>query len=187
MKLKREFLKDLGLTDEQIEKVMAEHGRGIEKFKEDLDAANTQIETLEEQLKTANETIEEFKEMDIEAIKQAAEDYKTKYEKATQEAEEKLNKIKFDYALEKALTGAKARNIKAVKALLDLENLKLADDKILGLDEQLEKIKEENDFLFESEDSQKLPKFVSPGGDNTKTSTGIIDISKLAEQASIRK
>ena len=36
--MKREFLKDLGLTDEQIEKVMAEHGRGIEKFKEDLDA-----------------------------------------------------------------------------------------------------------------------------------------------------
>ena len=28
--------------------------------------------------------------MDIEAIKQAAEDYKTKYEKATQEAEERL-------------------------------------------------------------------------------------------------
>ena len=164
MKLKREFLKDLGLTDEQIEKVMAEYGRGIEKFKEDLDAANTQIETLKEQLKTANETIEEFKEMDIEAIKQAAEDYKAKYEKATQEAEEKLNKIKFDYALEKALTGAKARNIKAVKALLDLENLKLADDKILGLDEQLEKIKEENDFLFEAEVKEKTPKFVRPGG-----------------------
>ena len=185
--MKREFLKELGLTDEQIEKVMAEHGKGIEKFKEDLDAANTQTETLQEQLKTANEMIEEFKGMDIEAIKQAAEDYKAKYEKATQEAEEKLNKIKFDYALEKALTGAKARNIRAVKALLDLENLKLADDKILGLDEQLEKIKEENDFLFKSEDNQKLPKFVGPGGDDTKTSTGTIDISKLAEQASIRK
>ncbi|NLY77321.1 MAG: hypothetical protein GX080_04430 [Tissierellia bacterium] len=49
--------------------------------------------------------------------------------------------MKFDYALEKALTVAKARNIKAVKALLDLENLKLADDKILGLDEQLKKSK----------------------------------------------
>lgn len=162
--MKREFLKDLGLTDEQIEKVMAEHGKGIEKFKEDLDAANTQIETLKEQLKTANETIEEFKGMDIEAIKQAAEDYKAKYEKATQEAEEKLNKIKFDYALEKALTGAKARNIKAVKALLDMEGLKLTEDKILGLDEQLEKIKKENEFLFETDDKKEPPKFVRPGG-----------------------
>lgn len=62
---------------------MAEYGKGIEKFKEDLGTAETQIETLKEQLKTANKTIEDFKGMDIESIKQAAEDYKTKYETAT--------------------------------------------------------------------------------------------------------
>ncbi len=54
--------------------------------------------------------------------------------------------MKFDYALTAALTGAKARNSKAVKALLDMDGLKLNDGKIIGLDEQLSQIKEENAF-----------------------------------------
>ena len=60
--------------------------------------------------------------------------------------------MKFDYALTAALTGAKARNSKAVKALLDMDGLKLNDGKIIGLDEQLSQIKEENSFLFESDE-----------------------------------
>ncbi len=38
-------------------------------------------------------------------------------------------RIKFNHAIEKALAGAKAKNIKAVKALLDMEGLKLTDEK----------------------------------------------------------
>ena len=49
-------------------------------------------------------------------------------------------------------TGARARNSKAVKALLDMDGLKLNDGKIIGLDEQLSQIKEENGFLFESDE-----------------------------------
>lgn len=185
--MKREFLRELGLTDEQIDKIMAENGKDIEKYKTLAETKEAELKQIKQQLEEANAQIEKFKDMDIESIKAAAEDYKQKYEKAKEEAQREIEQIKFNYAIEKALTNAKARNVKAVKALLDLENLQLADDKILGLDEQLERIKEENDFLFESEDNQKLPKFVGPGGDDTKTSTGVLDISKLAEQASIRK
>ena len=185
--MKREFLRELGLTDEQIDKIMAENGKDIEKYKTLAETKEAELKQVKQQLEEANAQIEKFKDMDIESIKAAAEDYKQKYEKAKEEAQREIEQIKFNYAIEKALTNAKARNVKAVKALLDLENLQLADDKILGLDEQLERIKEENDFLFESEDNQKLPKFVGPGGDDTKTSTGVLDISKLAEQASIRK
>src|SRR5690606_30785144 len=174
--MKRDFLKELGLTDEQIDKIMAENGKDIEKYKTLAETKEAELKQVKQHLEEANAQIEKFKDMDIESIKAAAEDYKQKYEKAKEEAQKEIEQIKFNYAIEKALTEAKARNIKAVKALLDLEKLKLADDKILGLDEQLEKIKEENDFLFESEDNQKLPKFVGPGGDDTKTSTGVIDI-----------
>ncbi len=67
--------------------------------------------------------------MDVEGIKAAADEYKQKYEKAKEEAEKELEKIKFNHAIEKALAGAKAKNIKAVKALLDMEGLKLTDEK----------------------------------------------------------
>lgn len=164
--MKREFLKELGLTDEQIDKIMAENGKDIEKYKALAETKEAELKQVKQQLEEANAQIEKFKDMDIESIKAAAEDYKQKYEKAKEEAQKEIEQIKFNYAIEKALTEAKARNVKAVKALLDLDNLKLTDDKILGLDEQLEKIKEENDFLFEVEKKEKVPTIVRPGGSN---------------------
>lgn len=162
--MKREFLKELGLTDEQIDKIMAENGKDIEKYKTLSETKEAELKQVKQQLEEANAQIEKFKDMDIESIKAAADDYKQKYEKTKKEAQREIEQIKFNYAIEKALTEAKAKNIKAVKALLDMEGLKLTEDKILGLDEQLEKIKEENDFLFEAEVKEKTPKFVRPGG-----------------------
>lgn len=171
--MKREFLKELGLTDKQIDKIMAENGEDIEKAKgdleskeSDLEAKKTEIEILQGQLKEANTQMEKFKEMDIDSIKAAADEYKEKYESAKADAEKELENLKFNHAIDKALTGAKARNTKAVKALLDMEGLKLTDDKILGLDEQLEEIKKENEFLFEVGKKDKPPKIILPGGDN---------------------
>ena len=46
--------------------------------------------------------------------------------KANHESE--MNQLKVQFAVEKALTGAKAKNIKAVKALLDLDDAKLDKD-----------------------------------------------------------
>lgn len=190
--MKREFLKELGLTDEQIDKVMAENGKDIENAKgnttelqTELKTKETELETLQEQLKNANKQIEEFKDMDIDAIQKAADDYKEKYETAKTEAEEELEKIKFEYALDKALGDAKAKNTKAVKALLELDNLKMTDEKILGLDEQLESIKKENDFLFEYE--QQTPTFVLPGnnlkGDENEVSIGAKLAKNVMEQS----
>lgn len=179
--MKREFLKELGLTDEQIDKVMTANGKDIENAKKgveekeaELKAKEAEIETLQEQLKKANKQIEDFKDMDIEGIKAAADEYKQKYEKAKEEAEKELEKIKFNHAIEKALAGAKARNIKAVKALLDMEGLKFNDGEIVGLKDQLERIKSENDYLFDSDDG--TPEIVLPG---SKGKDEPVDFSKL--------
>jgi len=153
--MKREFLKEMGLTDEQIDKVMSENGKDVEKakgdlekVKNDLQAKETELDTTKVQLNTANETIESYKSMDIEAIKKSAEEYKFKFEEAQKKAKADMEKLQFDHALENALNKAGAKNTKAVKALINLEGLKLNKDEIIGLKEQLEKIKEENDYLF---------------------------------------
>jgi len=150
--MKREDLKKLELADDVIDQIMKLHGQDIEAQKTQAETAEKQVETLQGQLKDANKTIEGFKDLDVDAIKAAADDWKGKAEQAQKDAEAQIQQLKFEHALEGALSGAKAKNPKAVKALMDMEALKLTDDgSIVGLKEQIEKVQSENDYLFDSD------------------------------------
>lgn len=164
-------------TEEIDKKISAEIGKAFVS-KADFNAANEAKKTLEGQLSEANKQIESFKELDIDGIKKAAEDYKTKFEQAEAEGKKKLEALQFEHALESALSGAKAKNAKAVKALLDLDGLKLNNGEVIGLKEQLEKIKADNDYLFESDKNN--PTIVKPtpgasvtGGDALRAVMGL--------------
>lgn len=190
----KEQLLELGLSEEQIKEVFKLNGIAVNNAKGDLatketelETKDTEIKTLQRQLETANKEIESFKELDIEEIKQRAEDYKKKFEDAEKKAKEDLEKLKFDHLLEKALTGARAKNAIAVKALLDMEGLKLNNDEIVGLNEQLEKIKEENDYLFEVEDTDPAPKFTTKTNRIVDNDTKKFNITDILEKANIRK
>ena len=149
--MNKKDLLDLGLDEDTVQKIIIMHGKDIEKHKADLEAKDGEAKALAAQLAEAGQTIESFKAMDVEGIKAAAEDWKSKAELAQQEAEKRIAAVKFDHALQDALREAKARNPKAVKALLDLEKIKLSDEGGLeGLEEQLTAVKTDNDFLFES-------------------------------------
>ena len=165
--MKTEFLKSLNLSQEVIDKIMAENGKDIaveqkkaEKVIQERDSYKLKAEYLETQVNDANTEIQKFKDMDIDGIKKAADDWKETAEKAKADADKQISQMKFDYALSAALTGAKAKNTKAVKALLDMDGLKFNDNdgKIVGLDEQLAQIKTDNDYLFESD--EPAPEFV---------------------------
>lgn len=70
--------------------------------------------------------------------------------------------------MELALTNAKAKNTKAVKALLDLSKIDLDGDTVKGLDDQIKQLAEAEDskFLFgTSEGGNKPPGFkgIKPG------------------------
>lgn len=163
--MKTEFLKSLNLSQEVIDKITAENGKDIaveqkkaEKVIQERDSYKLKAESLETQVNDANTEIQKFKDMDIDGIKKAADDWKETAEKAKADADKQISQMKFDYALSAALTGAKAKNAKAVKALLDMDGLKFNDGKIVGLDEQLAQIKADNDYLFESD--EPAPEFV---------------------------
>ena len=150
--MKREELKALELSDEAIDAVMKLHGKDIEDSNTRAAETDQTIKDLQKQVADASKTIEGFKKLDPEAIQKEADDWKAQAEKAKEEAQETIQKLKFDHALEATLTGARAKNPKAVKALLDMEALKLTDDgSIVGLKEQIEKVQSENDYLFDSE------------------------------------
>ncbi|HOJ01300.1 MAG TPA: phage scaffolding protein [Anaerolineaceae bacterium] len=179
--MNKKDLEKLGLTAEAIEKaglgsdvldqIIILHGKDIEKHKTDLSAAQSELDGAKKQLEEANKTIESFKAMKPEELQKAADDWKAKAEVAKAEADKTIAGLKFDHALDGALTTAKAKNAKAVKALLKTDDLKLADDgSIVGLNEQLEKIKSENDYLFESDTPD--PKIITGGKQTTDAPTG---------------
>ena len=169
---KQDLIK-LGIEDENVaQQIIVLHGKDIERIKTDLETKAEEIEKLNAQLAEAGKTIESFKEMDIDGIKAAAEEWKTKAEQAQAEAEQKVQAIKFEHALKDALAAAKAKNPKAVKALLEMDKIKFSEDgnSLEGLDEQLETIKQENDYLFdipapveetEEEEEEPEPKIVA--------------------------
>ncbi|WP_445447710.1 phage scaffolding protein [Enterococcus lactis] len=151
--MKREQLKELGLSDEQIGSVMALHGATVNELSSNVAAAEQQVNQYKEQL-DANQT-------ELDSLKKAAEgneelttqlsDLQEKYDQAKADSESKIAEIKKTSAIELALTQAGARNIKAAKALLDSEKLELTDEGIKGLDEQLNILKESDGYLFEGE------------------------------------
>lgn len=62
--------------------------------------------------------------------------------------DEELSRLQTEFAIERELMGLGAKNFKAVKALLDMEALKNAEDGAEELARQLEQIRQENGFLF---------------------------------------
>ena len=140
-----EKLKDSGMK-------LADLSTGAYVGKEKFDAQAEKLKLADEQLKAANKQIAEFKDMDVDGIKAAAGEWKGKAEQAEKDAAAKIQAMEFDYALSGALTAAKVKNPKALKALLDLDGLKHNNGEIVGLNEQLEKIKESDGYLFESEE-----------------------------------
>jgi len=180
--LTAEVIEKAGLEKDVLDKIIVLHGKDIEKHKSAVETAQAETKSVKSQLDEANKTIDGFKDLDVEGVKKSAEDWKaksaeweTKAKQASEEADAKVAALKFDHALEGALTGAKAKNPKAVKALLKIDDLKLSEDgSIVGLTEQLEKVKTENDYLFDTDEPD--PKIVT----GAKNKTVIGDASVIA-------
>lgn len=155
--MKKEELKAIGLTDEQADKVFALNGKDIEKHKSAAETAQQKLLDTNEQLAKANKQIDDFKNMDIEGVKKAADDWKAKAEKAEKDAVAKIAAMQFDGLLTSAISKAKGKNEKAIKALLDIEALRESKNQSEDVKNALEAVKKENDYLFEND--KPVPQF----------------------------
>lgn len=173
MEFLRELFGDKALTYDQLKAAVdaaadkikianLKDGGYVDKDK--YTAKETELSVIKEQVATANKQIEDFKKLDVEGIKAASEKYKADYEAAVAKSQADMGKLMFDFALDKALATAKAKNPKAVKALLDVEKLKLDGDTIIGLKEQLDPITTSDAYLFDIEETDPAVKIVKGGG-----------------------
>ena len=156
----KEFLKSLGIEGETADSIIAQASTEITDAENAQAAKFGDYEDIKGQLSEANKQIEEFGKLDFEGVKKTAEEYKAKYDEAVKESAAKLEKMQFDHLLDSKLAEARPKNAKAVKALLDMEGLKLNGNEIVGLKDQLDKIKAENDFLFGA--AEDIPQYTGP-------------------------
>jgi seryl-tRNA synthetase len=160
--MERKFLKDLGLADDVIEKVMAENGKDIEGLKSAGETSKTTIADLQKQIGDRDKQLDDLKKSsgDNEALKKQITDLQTANKQAKTDYDANLKKLTLGGKIDVALMGAKAKNVKAVRALLDESKISLDGENVLGLKEQLEQVQKDNPYLF-GEDQKNPP---PPGG-----------------------
>lgn len=183
--MKKEELVKLGLTEEDAEKVAKASEEELKGYipKTRFDEVNEAKKHAEESVKERDKQIEGLKASagDADKLKQQIEDLqKANKEKDSNHALE-IKKLKLDNAVDSALNAAKAKNLKAVRALLDLDKAELAEDgTVKGLAEQIEKLSKADDskFLFESSGKPNI-KGAKSGEDGSDDNGGKPDLSKM--------
>ena len=150
--MKREFLQNLKVGDQPLSKevidaIMAENGRDIEAAKKPY----ADYDTMKTQLEEAQKTIKGLESQDIEGARKAAKEWEEKYNKAIEDHKAQLADMDFHKKLDGAISTAKGRNAKAIKALLDVETLKGSKNQDADIKAAVEALQKESGYLFEEE------------------------------------
>lgn len=153
----QEELNKLGLTEEQVKNVGALiNGQFVPKgtFNEINEENKTLKATVTERdkqldgLKTISGDNEDLQKQITELQRINTE------QKKAHDAE--MKQLRFDNAVDSALTAAGAKNSKALKALLDLEKISLDDNgKLLGFNEQIKGLQKSDSYLFVEKDNNQ--------------------------------
>lgn len=149
-------------TEDIDKKVSDEIGKGF-VARSDFNVLNETKKALETQIKDRDADIEELKKVDAKGLQAKIAEMQTQYDTETKTLNEKLQKQMLDSKIDLALLGAKAKNTKAVRALLDAEAIKLDGENVLGLTDQLAAIQKDNPFLFGEAQTQNPPPPVAGG------------------------
>lgn len=175
--MKLEDFTAIGIDDESAKKcleVVKTHLKGFvphSRFQEVIDEKNKTKEVLAE------------RDLQLDSLKNSAGDVESLKEtisKLQGENKEKdvtfnaeLKKIKLENAVSTSIKDAKGKNVKAIKALLNFEEISILDDgNVKGLDSQIKELlkSEDTSFLFEGEALKPKPTGLTPTNGNKNVS-----------------
>lgn len=140
--MKLEELTKLGIPEEAAKKVLALNEAEVAAETKKLTDKEAELTMAADKIKELTETVKKFDGVDVEKMKSALADWSKKYAEDTAA-------LKLDNALSKMLSTCGARDADIVGKLLDRSIIKLGDDgKLVGVSEQLEKLKADKSFLF---------------------------------------
>jgi uncharacterized protein YoxC len=151
--MKRDFLKSLGIEDKDIiDKIMDENSTDIGKAKGDTETLKQRITDLENDIRTKDATIStlQTKADSVDGLNQQIAQLQTDKTNLTNELNTKVSQIQKDHAIEGKIRDAKGKNIKAIKALLDMDKITYENNELGGIDDQLTALAsaEDSSMLF---------------------------------------
>lgn len=141
-----------GATDEQINAVLNINSADIGSAKKKLEAERDNYKT---QLETAQTALKDFEGVDVKELNGRISQLTADLAQKDNEYKAKIADMEFNSVLDNAISASKAKNAKALKALLDVETLKLSKNQAEDIKSAIETVKSENDFLFESDEPVK--------------------------------
>ncbi|MDE5946333.1 MAG: phage scaffolding protein [Oscillospiraceae bacterium] len=145
--MQRKFLEDLGLEKDVVDKIITENTDDINNTKKKLEAER---DNYKSQLETAQTALKDFEGIDVKELNSKIATLTADLAKKDSEYQSKIADMEFNSTLDTAISNSKAKNSKAVRALLDLETLKSSKNQSEDIKTALEKVKSENDYLFET-------------------------------------
>lgn len=144
----KELFGDKSLTYADFEKAAGEHKAKFVDLSEGGYVDKGKFDGKTNELKTANDTIADLQDkvkafdgVDVDKLKQDVKDAQTKYDTD-------LGTLKKSSAINLALVGAKARDVKAVLPFVNMDAVTIDGDKVLGLDEQVQNLKKTRLFFL---------------------------------------
>ena len=190
--LTREALRQLGLTNEQIDSTMDMYSQAVNAHKTTAETAVSEREKLKEQVAALTAKVEEGAgaATTAEEIKAKLEDSEKKLAEMTKE----LSVTKLRQKLMGEMGAYNPHDPEFVLGLLDIAKIEEgADGKLTGLTEQLDALKEGKSFLFAAQKENKGSAYgggktamsdIKPGGgDSSANNIG----RKLAEAKKARE
>ena len=178
--MKKEDFVKLGVSEEIAAECEKAFKEAVKDFipKSRFDEVNNAKNTAEALVKERDGQIETLKNStgDNEALRKQIETLQADNKAKDDAHAAEIKQLKIDNAIESALTGAKAKNNLAVKALLkDLDKAEIAEDgTIKGLAEQIQALQKSDEYLFEPKETKTKMKGATPGeGADTDLNGGL--------------
>ena len=177
----KKILNDAGIEnaeelENKISKELPKYFKPAKEFNEvseKLKTANKEIDTLKETNTNIQTEYDNFKKG---SISQA--DYEAKKKEIEKNSKAEIEKVRLESKIDLAINNAKAKNVKSVKANLDLDKIKLDGDKLLGFDDQIEALRKSDAYLFEIDNAINNG-VENNGGNPRKNEVGSLDDDEL--------
>ncbi len=181
--MSKEELIAMGLTEEQAKKVLdGIDGNYVTKAR--FNEVNEELKNQKAAVADRDKQLDDLKKSigDNEALKKQIEDLQAANAEQKKTHEKEMAALKLDNAIDAVLTAAGAKNLKAVKALLDVTKVKLGEDgKLTGWDEQLVAIQKSDAYLFAEKQKGRSKNFkgFQPGASGDNKPGTKVDMSKM--------
>ena len=168
----KKFLEELKIGEELANKILAKHNEEITTVNDELVNVKAELANANKVVKDRDKQLEDLKKTagDSEELKKQIEDLQAENKEATKAHATEINNLKINNAIENSLLTYNAKTPKAVKSLLDMDNIKIGEDgKVTGIEEQLKALIEAEDtkYLF-SDGKPHLKGTLSGFGGNEK-------------------